>query len=155
MTNCDLHLLYSHPFCPSVMYKKIVDLGHPLNDNILIVLAIKIAVSFLLRGSLDDLYKFISVNSQWISDVIETDFVYYHPKNTIIDNCGLRWVTNCFQSEYNIERHRETLHKWNNYMQSIYLGDRISLCFPLGDSGVHYNRFLDICHALIDGTFHL
>jgi hypothetical protein len=137
------------------MYKKLVDLGRPLNDKILIVLAIKIAASFLLRGSLDDLYKFISSNSQWISDVIETDFVYYHPTNTIIDNCGLRWVTNCFQTYYNIERHRETVHKWNNYVQSIDLGDRVSLCFPLHDHGTHYQYYIHICNELMDGTFHL
>lgn len=155
MTNCDFDLLYNRPFCPHVMYKKLVDLGRPLNDKILIVLAIKIAASFLLRGSLDDLYKFISSNSQWISDVIETDFVYYHPTNTIIDNCGLRWVTNCFQTYYNIERHRETVHKWNNYVQSIDLGDRVSLCFPLHDHGTHYQYYIHICNELIDGTFHL
>jgi len=155
MTNCDFDLLYNRPFCPHVMYKKLVDLGRPLNDKILIVLAIKIAASFLLRGSLDDLYKFISSNSQWISDVIETDFVYYHPTNTIIDNCGLLWVTNCFQTYYNIERHRETVHKWNNYVQSIDLGDRVSLCFPLHDHGTHYQYYIHICNELMDGTFHL
>ncbi len=155
MTNCDFDLLYNRPFCPSVMYKKLVDLGRPLNDKILIVLAIKIAASFLLRGSLDDLYKFISSNSQWISDVIETDFVYYHPTNTIIDNCGLRWVTNCCQTYYNIERHRETVHKWNNYVQSIDLGDRVSLCFPLHNHGTHYQYYIHICNELMDGTFHL
>ncbi len=155
MTNCDFDLLYNRPFCPHVMYKKLVDLGRPLNDKILIVLAIKIAASFLLRGTLDDLYKFISSNSQWISDVIETDFVYYHPTNTIIDNCGLRWVTNCFQTYYNIERHRETVHKWNTYVQSIDLGNRVSLCFPLHDHRTHYQYYIHICNELMDGTFHL
>lgn len=153
MTNCDLDLLYTRPFCPQVMYKKLVDLGRPLNDKILIVLAIKIAASFLMRGSFQDLYKFISVNSQWISDVIESDFVYYNPKNTIIDNCRLRWVANCCQTNYNIERHRETVHKWNTYVQSIDLGNRVSLCFPSVECDEYYLRYIDICNSIIDGTF--
>jgi hypothetical protein len=137
------------------MYKKLVDLGMPMNDKILIVLAIKIAASFLLRGSFEDIYKFISVNSQWISDVIESDFVYYNPNNTIVDNCGLRWVANCFQTYYHIERHRETVHKWNTYVQSIDLGNRLSLCFPMVDRDFHYYRYLNICNSLIDGTFNI
>ena len=155
MTNCDFDLLYNRPFCPPVMYHLLVDLGRPLNDKILIVLAIKIAASFLLRGSFDDLYKFISSNSQWISDVIETDFVYYHPTNTIIDNCGLRWVVNCLQSSEMMEHRRQNIQKWNTYIQSIDLGNRVSLCFPLHDRGTHYSRYVAICNSLIDGTFHL
>jgi len=155
MSKCDLDVLYNATLYPPCIYKKLVDSDRPLDNDILILLAIKIAASFLLRGSLDDLYQFISSNSQWISDVIETDFVYYHPTNTLIDNCGLRWVVNYFQSSHNIHRHCETIHKWNNYVQSIDLGDRVSLCFPLHDRGTHYQYYIDICNALMAGTFHI
>ena len=156
MTNTTIHdseILYNRPYTPQMIYCKLVELERPLTDDIIVVLAIKIAASFFLHASLDHIYIFISNNTDWITAVIINDFIYYHPANTIIDNFGLRWIANCLQSFDIIEHRRQNIQKWNTYFQSIDLGNRVSSCFPRDDCDYHYNRYLTICNSLIDGSF--
>jgi hypothetical protein len=152
-TSCDLDILYNTPYSPSVIYGKMVELNMPFTDRILIILAIKIAVSFLIRGSFHDIYHFIAINSHWISDVIKNDFIYYNPSNTIIDNCRLRWFVNCFKYQSEIESRVQMIQKWNDYVESIDLGNRVEKCFPLIHYEIQYIHYMHICNELVSGTF--
>jgi hypothetical protein len=152
-TPYDVDILYNTPYSPSVIYKKMVELNLPFTDRILIILAIKIAVSFLIRGSFYDIYQFIANNSHWISEVIKNDFVYYNPNNTIVDNCRLRWFVNCFKNRSEIENRVQMIQKWNTYVESIHLGNQVEKCFPLMNYENQYIHYMHICNELLTGTF--
>jgi hypothetical protein len=148
---CDYHKISNHPFFqePYTIYHILVDNNVTMTDEIIIILCIKVASSFVIYGSYENMYSIIANNPKWITSEIICEFTYYKPSNSCIRRC----IYDLFETKEKIEERKKCIEVWDNYSDKICFGNRVEKYFPRTCNNEHVARFIDVCNNLLNGTY--